>query len=736
MVSQRDIRHRKVQIRAAYLEGIPMNEICATFGVSEKYAYGILSSQEKKARLGLPETLDQKSSLEISTPDRESLAQSILALMLTSPVHLTATELAVKLGTDRKNVNSVLYDAKFSFFQKSSSDLPPHWTLKTSPIEKRHRPKTATLGNESDQNADSKNFESFRENRVCSLCGDTATELFCSDLCRKRSIDCWFKSQFQLVYFSNSTEFLKFHFRNLTREFEQTFIEVLGEVCNHSTSISSTMLDMFQTHAKNNNQIIECLTNAYNNWEIDEPLFRGPSLEVSIANISSKYRSQVQNGLKNLGLSSSTSECVSRNQFNKIPRLSTGARKYTETLFMRREVLLNDYDEQFVDDLSFRFLGISDELIGWIGVRGSVRSEDLERYCWDMNKSLPLQLQQEFYDLLVAIKVQSFLPTYRLIQNMELGIPEVLIEELSPIRSRLIQVLERNRTGETKREFDRLIRMLQVLEGVATGKSLDVLGSEMNLSRERVRQMILPIFSQVGVDGLLGLRLKAQRKRQDVDIQKVQQVSEIRSDLTMFIRAHPGVSVAELGEVFLDNDEEVLSAAKRHGALVLRIFPIPEDKELKIRSDIIQSLKDASLLAFPLTGISYDELLEQGLIIGVSRGRILQVFGTWIAACENAEVEPGTALKGVTYVRTYSYKEMLRVVGQFLIDDDLRGFKGGVHSYGDWRTSQELADILPSQGTIRNQVDTSWKRVKELAMVELRSTWTRMNGVGSEKHDE
>jgi hypothetical protein len=193
-------------------------------------------------------------------------------------------------------------------------------------------------------------------------------------------------------------------------------------------------------------------------------------------------------------------------------------------------------------------------------------------------------------------------------------------------------------------------------------------------------------------------------------------------NLTKYIREHPGISLSELGMEFPQDDLALRRAANRHKALILETFPIGGDSGTKTREDIIQSLKEASLLAFPLSGKAYDELLEQGLIHGLSRARVIQVFGSWIAACELAQVEAGVPRKA-EYVRNYGYNEMLKVVGQFLVDDDLRGFTGGVHSYASWRSSQELADILPSQGTIQNQIDRSWKRVKELALVELRSGW-------------
>ena len=191
----------------------------------------------------------------------------------------------------------------------------------------------------------------------------------------------------------------------------------------------------------------------------------------------------------------------------------------------------------------------------------------------------------------------------------------------------------------------------------------------------------------------------------------------------MFIRAHPGICYRELIEMFPKRDNEIQEAVRRHPALILDQFPIAEEPEFEEREDILESLRSASLLKYPLSGVAYDQLLAEGFVKGVSRIRVLQVYGSWTAACERAGVESGEALKNVEYVRRYSQYEMLGVVGSFLLDDDLEGGSGASHKYEPWKAKHELADSLPSSGTIRNYISASWIRVRQLALAELRKSW-------------
>ena len=669
--------------------------------------------------------------------ERESLAQAIKALLPTASVEMTTKQLAAILKVDRTIINSVLYEYESIYFQKARREFPPKWKVV--------RESTSKSG-------DDYGVEKFAKNqhkskalilpsiRACSLCGAQSEGLFCSKKCRKRSLDIWYKSQFKPDDLLTLEEFLKFYFQNLTAEFEQPFAKVLGDTCTHAHSAVTNLMNFLETHTRDVNQTIECLTRAYENLPIDktkiEDRIETKATCISVANISTKHRPEVLQSFQRQGLTVNAWENVSQIQIANLPNLSAGAKKHLATLFMRREELQRNSINRCVDNFTMRFLGISEELIKVIELEEITRLEDFEQIGLDKKKSLSEELLHEFDDLLLAVQVHTFLPTLRMIANLELGIPEVLISEESAYRAGLITALHGIPKAKSNRDIQRLIRMLQVLNGVAGGKTLDALALEMGVTRERVRQMVGPIFAHVGVDGLLSLRAKAQLKRQSEAKEKNLKDSELEMEISNFIRKHPGISVGELNEYFPMNGLEIQDVASRHRAIVLEDFPIPVDPGINIRDDMIQSLKDASLLAFPLTGNSYDELLEQGLVKGVSRQRIMQVFGTWNTACEYAEVEPGSPLRNVTYVRTYSPREMLRVVGQFLIDDDLRGYAGGVHRYGGWRASQEFGDSIPSDGTIRNQVNRSWKRVKDLALVELRSSWVKTNSVDLENLDE
>jgi hypothetical protein len=564
--------------------------------------------------------------------------------------------------------------------------------------------------------------------KSCSVCGRIAEGFFCSEVCNKRAVNIWFRKQFEYPKFLLSDDFLNYHFCNLEASFEQTFLDAYSIECSHSSITTLNMMNVLESHGMNTKLSIECMNKSVKNEQfriyLDANSASSEFPNLAIANTSSRFRSELIRAMRVHEIEPDSEVFVSHVEIESLTSLNSAAKKHLDSLFERRKFLLNELKERKLDQFTLYFLGLSSQLIDWIDLDKPISSKDFESYCSNLKKKLPLDLYAEFFDLLIVIQVHPFLPTLKIIEDLELGIPKALVYEDSSYRSELIQTIKRFSGPKFKGKTLRLLRTLEVIDAVVRGRTLEDIGQEMRITRERVRQFLAPVFAHVGVDGLISLRTMAQRDRQQIETQFSLQEMNFQSELTDLIRMHPGISITELHDRFPEQKDAVEKAAKRHRALVLERFPIEFDTEMQVRDDIINSLKDASLLAFPVTGNSYDELLENGVIQGVSRGRIVQVFGSWTAACEYAEVEPGAPLKNVTYVRSYGKGEMLRVVGQFLIDDDMRGRAGGVHSYGTWKSLQEFADILPSDGTIRNQVNSSWRRVKELALVELRSSWS------------
>jgi hypothetical protein len=697
----------KSDVREAFLNGSTIQAICSAFKVSENFVLSCLK----------PKDLVQLSEL-------------ILTKLLASPEGMTAAEIASELVVEKSIVNSILYYDKQNRFRKSLDKTLPRWfpgidaETASSNSERFLAPIEST---EADRKIKPVTLRSSRLPvlRACSFCAGDSKEFFCSEVCRKRGFDLWYKKQFISPKLQTSEDFVQYHFDNLTSNFEQSFIKTIGNSCHHATRDCQSLLELLEMHNNSVFLATKCLSNAFKNHiyeETNEKLFQENALFIAVASITSRYWTEIRDALVNEGIASKSIEIVSLEQFDQISNLNPTIHVHVKMLIERRLQLFKDFDEQHVDEFTLDYLGTSDELFKWIGLNKVVKAIDFERFCRSGGRAIPPELYEEFQDLLVVVRTHPFLPTFRILENLALAIPEPLVQEESQYRMRLIRLLEANPKLHTSAKGKRLLPMLQALDGIVRGKTLDAVGQEMKVSRERVRQLLLPILAQLGVDGLKSLRFMAQHGRQVSDSQRSQLAANLQANLTKFIREHPGISLSELGLEFPHDDLALRRAANRHKALILETFPIGGEGGTKTREDIIQSLKEASLLTFPLSGKAYDQLLEQGLIHGLSRGRVIQVFGSWIAACELAEVEAGIPRKA-EYVRNYGYNEMLKVVGQFLVDDDLRGFTGGVHSYASWRSSQELADILPSQGTIRNQIDRSWKRVKELALVELRSGW-------------
>ncbi len=684
---------------------------------------------------------------------REESSLKIELLMSKKNYGLTASEIALEIGLDRGRINSILYDNNQSIFQKIGSESPPRWRLSglISPNEVKQETQSYKVSkpSKSDLITELVDDSNLLLGPPCAYCSELSTSFFCSARCRNRAIDQWRLSKILVEDSRESDSTLRFVLLNPTCQLGASRLEAIQKKCTLHSSRTQTFLDLWNEHDRDTGESIRCLKLADEYIEI-LPQFDHRSgidtsaerMEIAVADLSKSYQNQILVAFKKQGLGLENTDLISQSQLEGLEGLSESIRRKVGSVVERKKNLFGAFADKKIDEFTLRFLGVSTELSDWIDIKSPMKTDLLESLLSIRSKITSTEMRDEFFDLLIALESHPFLPTWNIVENLEVWTPPQLVEESSFIRSRLIETLRTTDSkvfGKNKKQgriiITRLLRRLQIIDGVVKGRSLEEISNQTGVSRERIRQLLIPVLAHTGVADLKSLRIKAREHSQLIVSQRDAENLRFQAQVTEFIRQHPGVSIAELNECFPGSVAEVLIATKRHQALVLRTFPIDEESEIVIRDDMVQSLKDASLLAFPLTGVSYDELLEQGLIRGVSRQRIMQVFGTWIAACEYAEVEPGSQLKGVNYVRTYSYKEMLRVVGQFLIDDDSRGYTGGLHSYGGWRSSQELADNLPSEGTIRNQVDASWKRVKELAMVELRSGWSSMNGLMSETHD-
>lgn len=634
---------------------------------------------------------------------------------------LTAAEIASRVRTSTKRVNRILYLYESEIFQKAESRRAPMWSLML-------KSESSELVNPRHEEAASANLmvplNDVLPWKCCTSCGSETDEVFCSEECRNRAQRTWAFRFLEIPDFASEADMIRFAFRNPTAELH-SILEV-GEEPSDRTIASDkrSLLELWLRHGRSVALAVESLKAGY---AASRPESRRTecktSTMIAVSNLSGLYIPEVLQFLKRTSRDITRSSLFDGNKLIKERDLSQNARANIKDIVERKQRLNHAIQSRVVDRLTLEYFGFSNELAEAVGFKRPVSVQQLEYQSRTSGASISRENANRIEDLLLAIATHPFLPTEEIVENLEVDFPELYISASPHFRRRLLEVLQRPTTRKVSPRRSRALRLLIAIEGVSAGLTLEAIGEKLGVSRERVRQILEPISAQLGADSIYQLRdlINTESKRQVRRRSLID--SGVMDSIAIFIRNHPGISRPELVEWFPDNRAQVDAACRKHQALLLETYPLEPDDERLDRVDVMASLKAASILRFPLTGVAYDQLLSDGLVSGVTRPRILQIYGTWAEACARAEVLCGEPLKNVTYVRRFSEQELLQVVGRFLLDEDSQGRSGAMHCYEPWKFRQELSELLPSSGTIRNHINSSWKRVKELALLEMRGFW-------------
>jgi hypothetical protein len=228
------------------------------------------------------------------------------------------------------------------------------------------------------------------------------------------------------------------------------------------------------------------------------------------------------------------------------------------------------------------------------------------------------------------------------------------------------------------------------------------------VSKERARQ--ISQASKAHLEYLRGFELKRNSDG----------VVETKTRLIEFIRSHPGCTRAELADLISSDESLSRWLDQNYGHLILARLESIEELTFDVkRVDVLESLRAASTLSWPLTTKGYSDLLKAGFVNGVSSQRILQIYGTWKIACDEAGVECGETIR-TDYTRDFSIAECIKFVGDYLTDENSNGT---VNGYMLWREKHQTPDRVPSFGTLRNRIDRYWVNIVQTALRELRNQW-------------
>lgn len=271
--------------------------------------------------------------------------------------------------------------------------------------------------------------------------------------------------------------------------------------------------------------------------------------------------------------------------------------------------------------------------------------------------------------------------------------------------------------GQSESEITRDLRPAQIVTSRLRGDTLESIGAQVDLTRERVRQ----ILKDLNIDKTYLEQYEAATKNSD---------RELREAVERWVHAHPGCTPTEIAKSFeIQEDEATKLIPKTCLHLVLDSRFRQNERDLQVRAAsrarIIAAIRQAATIrdgdtglqseeAMFLTGPRYTSLQRSGLVDGPTLPRILQVFGTWRSACANAGVNCDEPVHD-EYDRRWTRLQMSQSVADFLVSEG----RNGVSKYDEWA---RINVGRPSFGTIRNEFG-GWKAAYEEALRLLRSTW-------------
>jgi len=250
--------------------------------------------------------------------------------------------------------------------------------------------------------------------------------------------------------------------------------------------------------------------------------------------------------------------------------------------------------------------------------------------------------------------------------------------------------------------ISRLTDDLEILNRRAKGETLDAIAPTYGLTRERIRQRQRDM-SVYGIE-ISSIAIRNQKKNAADDRKQ--------AIICQYILNSPGCTY-----------EEIQMALGFTQAEVRRLTPMQFKKFLApirrvgynsmTQNQILDAIRMAATLEYPLSGPGFDELINSNLVTCVSRVRILQIFGTWSRACELAGVESLTPVRP-SYDRIWSQTDLWEYLMDFVLDPDAS------HSVGEYdKWARDRPGDRPSSGTLRNYLG-QWSEILAVALVKLR----------------
>lgn len=240
-------------------------------------------------------------------------------------------------------------------------------------------------------------------------------------------------------------------------------------------------------------------------------------------------------------------------------------------------------------------------------------------------------------------------------------------------------------------------RNVAIAQARLNGATLDEIGEQFGVTRERIRQILKRSGGPTAADARA-----ARAQAAALDDAELEQ--RIRAALDAL-----GPSTADEVAERMDESRDRISRLWPTDRAHLRVRDADWVVQEWSDEQIFDALRTASSYVFPLTTKEYSQLVAVGEVEGPSLPRINQRFGSWLKACELAGVEAGRPRRD-NYQSRWTDAELLDFARRYLEDPD---FSGAVGNYDDWKRQRDPGG--PSAMTIRNRLGR-WSDVKRAAL--------------------
>lgn len=269
---------------------------------------------------------------------------------------------------------------------------------------------------------------------------------------------------------------------------------------------------------------------------------------------------------------------------------------------------------------------------------------------------------------------------------------------------------------------DELIgRKIRILDLRMSGLTLDEIGKQYGVTRERIRQILKKAFRLVEADpsfeGKSFSDIFAERvysaKGEERRL-KQEQMDEIDTLCRTFLNSNPGATYLEISEAIGIGEEVLRKSLQPQTTKFIWIEARENINESQFTDEaILDALKFAEAFESPVSAPMYRDLVERGLVNGPGPQTVALRFGSWKKACELAEVSYNESVR-TSYEKQWTENELLESVIEFLLN---KSFGKGIQSYDEWRI--ETMNNAPSGAHVRKYFDT-WIDAKNKALIYMR----------------